>query len=212
MTDELAYTNEEWRPVVGWEGFYEVSNYGRFRSLDRVSSNGRRHTGRMIGTRPVNGYLHACLCRPGQQSQYLAHRLVAAAFIGQCPPGHTVNHRDGDKQNNHISNLEYMTPSQQMRHARAVCGYVSVRGKQHPSTTLSDGKVMLLREMYRSGVYTQQDLDAIFGISQTAVGRILDRTNWKHISDLCPDLPRKMHGYVRRAGIGAGSRSAKRVA
>lgn len=101
MATEL-YT-EEWRPVVGFEGIYEVSSCGRIR---RVANGHGAVAGRMLSPNPnKKGYLRACLCRDGKAKQGRVHTLVAEAFIGPRPEGCEVDHIDGNRQNNAFSNL-----------------------------------------------------------------------------------------------------------
>lgn len=106
---------EEWRPVVGFEGRYEVSNQGRVRSLLR-----RRRPILRLFTKP-EGYVHVCLLDHGRQCTRYVHRLVAEAFCPQVD-GDQVNHLDGDKGNNRADNLEWCTPAENSRHARDVLG------------------------------------------------------------------------------------------
>ena len=103
---------EEWRPIEGYEGLYEVSNTGRVRSLDRyVKSKGesyRLHKGKMLS--PVikdNGYLQLKLYCNGKLYKKYVHRLVAQAFIPNPDNLPEVNHRDEDKTNNRADNLEF---------------------------------------------------------------------------------------------------------
>lgn len=113
-------TPEEWRPVVGYEGLYEVSDHGSVRSLDREVkySNGgvRIHRGRMLRPdRHRNGRLQVCLYRNGKGPQHMVHRLVLEAFVGPCPPGMIGCHWDDDPDNNHVSNLRWDTISANMQ-------------------------------------------------------------------------------------------------
>jgi hypothetical protein len=120
MTD---LTPENWRPVVGWEGFYEVSDHGRVRSIPRVVPRaGTRIVSLAAGHQPVtldrltpgrvlsqrrkrHGFMAVALSRDGQSWTVGVHRLVLQAFTGPCPPGHMAVHRNGDKTSNHLSNL-----------------------------------------------------------------------------------------------------------
>ena len=113
---------EDWRPVVGFEGLYEVSNRGGVRSLDRVLLRGRHPIalkGRMLlGTVSVRGYSVVSLRQPGQsQQKRYVHQLVAIAFLVREPQHTEVNHLDGDKQNNTVANLEWCTREENMAHA-----------------------------------------------------------------------------------------------
>ena len=98
--------NEIWRPVKGYEGFYDVSNFGRVRALRAYNGlvPGRIKTAR----KHTEGYLTVGLwCNNVEQSCYV-HILVAEAFIGECPVGCEVDHWDRNKRNNHDSNLRYL--------------------------------------------------------------------------------------------------------
>ncbi len=114
----------QWRPVVGWTGWYEVSNLGQVRGTSRTSQRrdgtAQNWVGRELRPFPnYKGYLVVRLSRPGKRLQARVHRLVAEAFL---PAGHTVetvNHKDGDKTNNRASNLEWATRSENTRHAVA---------------------------------------------------------------------------------------------
>lgn len=98
---------EIWRPVKNYEGLYEISSYGRVRSVDRVNiiSDGlvRNLKGRIL--RPVNdkdGYLLCSLCKNGQNKTVKIHRLVAEAFITNPNNLPVINHKDENKTNNSV--------------------------------------------------------------------------------------------------------------
>ena len=134
---------ETWKPVVGYEGIYEVSSLGRIRSLDKVvpsarSRSGKRmRRGRILQTRISNtGRERITLWKDGQMKTINIHRLVAAAFLG--PSNLTVNHKDENPLNNRIENLEYMTVRDNVRYSacRPVESYDLNTGntvKQYPS-------------------------------------------------------------------------------
>lgn len=104
---------EEWRPVLGSEGAYEVSSFGQVRSLDRHITylrngvtSGRTLRGRVLKQqRDRYGYLRVAI--GGRMRK--VHTLVVEAFLGPRPPGMEVCHADGSRDNNHISNLRYDT-------------------------------------------------------------------------------------------------------
>lgn len=112
-----------WRPVVGFEGHYEVSNAGHVRSLDRVVRNinghSRSHKGRMLSPSATRyGYMKVNFYENGKGVTDYVHRVVAAAFIGPCPEGMEVDHIDNDSQNNCVENLTYITHAQNMARQR----------------------------------------------------------------------------------------------
>jgi hypothetical protein len=111
-----------WRPVVGYEGFYEVSSDGQVRSLPReikqLSRSGNLITRRVFGCvlKPpldMDGYRHVNLLK----RNYKVATIVAAAFIGPRPDGYDVCHRDGTRDNDTVGNLYYGTRSQNMQDA-----------------------------------------------------------------------------------------------
>lgn len=113
---------EEWKEVKGYEGLYEVSYQGNVRSVHRVLKykNGalREWVSIPIKQRIRKRYMSVRLNNSGTSQHHSVHRLVMAAFIGDCPKGLQVNHKDGEKHNNCASNLEYVTNNENMKHAK----------------------------------------------------------------------------------------------
>ncbi|MBO9602542.1 MAG: NUMOD4 motif-containing HNH endonuclease [Novosphingobium sp.] len=113
--------DEIWRDIVGYEGSYEVSSYGRVRSLDRVVfrlGRPKRIKGRSLTLWPDAGtYPTVTLCESGQRQAINVHRLVAEAFLEADIARTHVNHIDGNKANNRADNLEWCTRSENMAHA-----------------------------------------------------------------------------------------------
>lgn len=113
---------EEWRPVVGYEGVYEVSDLGRVRSVDRwnVDSRGRKfkRSGRIIaGGKSGAGYPYVVLWRNSREKLAYVHRLVAEAFLPPIQGKLEVNHINGVKTDNRAENLEWCTSSENKSHA-----------------------------------------------------------------------------------------------
>ena len=100
--------NEEiWRPIVGYEGLYEVSSYGRVRSLDRYDSNNHFLKGRILKLcADKDGYLNVGLSSNNKVKKYKVHRLVAEVFIPNPNNLPQVNHKDENPSNNRVENLE----------------------------------------------------------------------------------------------------------
>lgn len=120
---------EIWKPVKGYEGLYEVSTDGRIRSLDRyVNYKGRKDKFRLVagqmkkGTLNNHGYLKVTLFKDGKGKTREIQRIVAETFIENPQNKKTVNHIDGVKTNNHLSNLEWATQSEQIVHSVNVLG------------------------------------------------------------------------------------------
>lgn len=109
--------SEIWKDVVGYEGIYQVSNLGRVKSLPR---NGTIKQERILKPHRVQGYLLAELFNRGAHKGKRIHRLVAEAFIPNPDNKREVNHIDGDKHNNRVENLEWVTSSENQLHAAYV--------------------------------------------------------------------------------------------
>jgi hypothetical protein len=117
--DVIDSGEEMWKPVSGWEGLYEVSSYGRVKSLARMTSSGNRSVPeRILKHNVMKGYHCVTLQYDGRVKVYRVHRLVIGAF-GESQPSeeYEVNHIDGDKSNNSIENLEWVTPKENTDHA-----------------------------------------------------------------------------------------------
>ena len=101
---------EIWKDVVGYEGSYEVSNFGRVRSLDRLDSRGHNLKGKALKLcEDGRGYEHVKLYREGRASTKKVHQLVAESFIGPRPQKLVVDHIDNDPFNNRVENLQYIS-------------------------------------------------------------------------------------------------------
>src|SRR5579863_2556812 len=113
-------TIERWLPVVGYEGFYEVSDCGNVRRIAKTRNGKNPKRGNRFQS-VLAGYVRIALTGINRR-QFYVHVLVARAFLGPAPEGHEVNHKDGCGTNNHLENLEYMMRLQNIRHARHVLG------------------------------------------------------------------------------------------
>lgn len=129
MADDQP-TQEQWLPVVGYEGLYEVSDQGRVRSLDRDITNKlghvRRFPGKMLTPyKKQCGHLKINLSKGGEDNPSLVHRLVLTAFVGPCPEGMHACHWNDDGTDNRLSNLRWGTSSENkhdaVRNGKHVC-------------------------------------------------------------------------------------------
>lgn len=110
---------EEWKDIAGYEGHYQISSFGRVKSLERLCSGGTRSVPEIIRKPNImKGYHCMSLIRDKKTKVFRVHRLVAEHFIEQQPsPNHQINHIDGNKANNCIENLEWVLPIENTRHA-----------------------------------------------------------------------------------------------
>lgn len=175
---------EQWKEVVGHEGLYEVSDHGRIRR--RGKSRNGYPDGRILEQNLAysvdNRYRRVLLCSHGTNERQSVHALVATAFLGARPHGHEINHKNGDKRDNRVSNLEWVTRKENQRHSWDVLGRLVARGEQNGSSKLSVNQVRAIRKRYESGSVSQAKLAVQYGISQHQISRIVRRQNWQHVA------------------------------
>lgn len=168
----------EWRVVPGFE-CYEVSERGHVR---RRATFGRGSTGRLLKLRCNRfGYVTAKLYREGRPHDVFVHRLVVWAFIGPKPsPFHEVAHADGNKQNNHRTNLRWATKSENCLQKREHGAIPDIRGEKHPGAKLTEEIVHQLRRRRREGAFFREIAEE-FGIPKLTVWDAVSRKTWSHI-------------------------------
>lgn len=168
---------EKWLPVPGFEGVFEVSDRGRVCRV--VSTYGHpAHKLRRL-ERIKDGYLRVSLQHHGKTVRILVHRLVAMAFLGNCSDKFEVNHKDGNKGNNAASNLEYVTPQENVRHSLEKLGVQRASGDRHPKSKLSWKHVEEIRVRWEGGRVTKKQIAAEYGVSESAVGRAINGSSWR---------------------------------
>ena len=167
--------SERWRSCHG--GYYEVSDMGRVR---RARPGLGTHVGRLLVPRPEpSGYIRMSLRDGSNRRQRYAHVLVALAFLGPCPQGKEVNHINGIKTDNRLGNLEYLTSGENQVHAFRTGLKQPSNGEHHYGSKLTNDQVLRIRSY--EGWFTQNELAAMFGVSQPNIGMILRRLTWQHI-------------------------------
>lgn len=159
-----------------------MSNYGRIR---RAVAGQGAVAGKIIcaNRRFGTGYAAALLSRGKKSSgqNVAVHRLVATAFIGPPPTDkHVVNHKDGNRLNNFVGNLEWVTPSENQQHAFRI-GLNKprdLRGERHYNAKLTFAQVCEIRRM--AGLETTKRLASRFGVSRSAIELVLSRKRWNY--------------------------------
>lgn len=124
---------EIWKDIPGYEGVYQINTYGTVKSLDRYVKHSKGGPklikGKVISSKIDKGYHRVKLCKDGSRKYYAVHRLVALTFIDNPHNLPVINHIDGNKLNNHISNLEWCTISENTQHAynTGLCDEVRIK-------------------------------------------------------------------------------------
>jgi len=170
---------EIWKDVVGYEGVYQVSSLGRVKSFQRYPVVGRI----LKPGKTTAGYLQVVLCRDGEQQHKLVHRLVAEAFLPRSPGNNEVNHKNGDKADNRVENLEWVTSSENRKHAIETLG--TGLGSANGNSKLTDRKVHQIRKLYATGKHTLAELAKMFDVALSTIGRVVRGDSWAHTSGRC---------------------------
>ena len=125
------------------------------------------------------GYYTIALFLDGLQHTCTIHRLVLEAYCGPCPEGMECRHLDGDRSNYKFENLRWGTRSEnrqdQVRHG------TSFQGEQNHFAKLTDTGARMIVYMYRTGEFTQQEIAAVYDVTQTCVSSIITKKTWEHI-------------------------------
>lgn len=193
---ENDVTTEEWRPVpiAEYAEAYSVSNLGNTRrEIARTSGKVGRPAPSQIN---CYGYVLLRLCNKGKHHTVTLHRLVAIAFLGPIPAGHTVDHINGIKADNRASNLRYLTGPEQMREASRLGllakgnGHYSrmrpdrvPRGSKHGKAQITEDTAAAIRVL-RSLGWHYAALTRAFGISKDLVAQVATGKTWKHVTGL----------------------------
>lgn len=175
--------NEIWKDITGWEGQYQVSNFGRARSLDRVYIDTRGAVqnlkGKVLVGSNCNGYISIKLCYAHKAKFAFLHRMVAIEFIPNPENKPFVNHLDGNKRNCHVSNMEWATRLENARHA-SLTG-LQKKGTQTPSAVLTEEIVAELRKLHQSGK-GPSEISRLYNFKVNTVYQALMKKSWKHVS------------------------------
>jgi hypothetical protein len=192
----------KWRPVVGYVGLYEVSADGWVRTLrfNRIMARHLTHFGY---------YSTALTDISGKRRDIFIHRLVIEAFLGPPPSDkHECNHKDGDKANPRLENLEWCTKSQNKLHAHRILGKCTgdshwtklhpekisrgdlhytrmhpelvARGTGHGMAKLTIEQVRMIRSLRSDGLTSKRISESLF-LSRSTVEKVIYRKTWKHL-------------------------------
>lgn len=166
---------ERWVPISGYEGRYEISDFGRVRSLPSSRTKG---TILVFGKHRL-GYRFVFLS-PGHdrdRKNYYVHRLVFSNFMGSIPDGLEINHKNGDKADNTLDNLETCTRSGNMKHAAETMG--RNRGEQSGRAKITTDQAIQIKAL--AGSMRVRDIAAKFDIAACTVSNIIAGRRWFYV-------------------------------
>lgn len=182
---DAIYSREEyWVPIKGYEGLYEINNFGQIKRLARMISRptiGNFYVpDKLLKVVPMStGYLSVSMTKDGKQTECLVHRLYAEAFIPNPNNLPCVNHIDGNKLNNDLSNLEWCSYSVNNRHATNTCLRKICSGEETTSSKISNSDAHDIRYMYTYKNIGVEELSKEYNLSKTSIRAIIGGFSYK---------------------------------
>lgn len=178
--DEQYYKNagEIWKDIKGYESLYQVSDFGRIKSLNY------NHTKREQILKPHKDNrkrLHVILHKNGVRKTSHVHKLVMEAFVGPCPKGMEICHNDGNPENNYIKNLRYDTHKNNIKDK--IKHGTLLYGQKHPWAKVDNKQALEIKKLAEKGDITQAEIGKLYNIKGNTVSSIKTGTNWKHLDE-----------------------------
>lgn len=178
------------KDVIGYEGLYFVTSEGEIFSHDRKvlrinrSNRNEKYYIKIKGLKikikkNLKGYVRCTLSKKGKPKTFSVHRVVAQAFLNQHLGQVQVNHKNGNKDDNRLENLEWVTPKDNIRHAIKT-GLININGEKHYNSKLNSSHVLNIKKLIKEGksnVY----ISKIYNVDPTNISCIRLNKSWKHI-------------------------------
>lgn len=167
---------EEWKPISGYEGLYEISSFGRVKSLNRY----HQRTEFIVKLQLSNkGYCRIALYKDAKGKKYQIHRLVANHFIQNPENKPEPNHKKGIKTDNMFKNLEWVTKSENLKHATST-GLKTQFGEKNPIAKLNKDKILQIRALLKEGK-SLTTIGNLYGVKFQTISDIKRGKIWSHI-------------------------------
>ena len=174
---------EIWKDVKDYEGLYQISNLGRIKSLPKKTNNQYSNI-EIIMKQPLQGigYYSIQLRKDKKFKTLMVHRLLSEVFIPNPENKKQVNHINGIKSDNRLENLEWVTSSENMKHAFRT-GLKSNHGEFHPMHKLSEIDVKIIRRLYNKTLYFKNIiiLAEIFNVTKRNIRFIVNNKSWINV-------------------------------
>ncbi|MEE9190115.1 MAG: NUMOD4 domain-containing protein [Candidatus Neomarinimicrobiota bacterium] len=176
-----------WIYIPGYEGYYQASNTGEVRSVDRMvfgkGGSPKKISGKVLSQHiDKDGYCIVSLHKDGCVNTVKVHRLVGMTFLDNYNNYPEINHRNAVKNDNNVFNLEWCDAKHNTNHAIEKGLKNSPQGEKHYNSKLKDTDITKIRDLYSMGKYTYNELGKLFNVTQSAIGYIITGKRWAHIN------------------------------
>ena len=167
---------------------YEANEFGEIKRVLSLVANNTNGGRRTIGKKPLsqktksNGYKEVALYLKEGGKSFYVHRLVASTFISEIPNGYVVNHKDGNKSNNNVSNLEIVTYSQNSKHSHHVLNNKApiFKGEKHGMSKLKEDDIKQIRLLHKTYGF-RFVVNKYNFVHKSTITKIVSGIAWKHI-------------------------------
>ena len=175
--------NEIWKDIDGYKGLYQVSNFGRVKSLDRIRFKyqykcqkkiNMLYKGKILSPGDSKGYFIVCLMINNKYKTISVHRLVAKAFIQNPENKPNINHIDFNPKNNHISNLEWCTQYENIHHTIKHNRDVQITSENHYNAKLKNKDVIEIKSLLKNNI-KQKSIAEIFNVDASLISKIKNK-------------------------------------
>lgn len=174
---------ETWKPIPNFSR-YEASDYGNLRSMNYKNTKTVKV---LTPAKSPDGYMKTMLVDDsGQYKSWTVHKFVALTFLGDIPEGMEINHKNGNKVDNSLDNLEYVTRSENILHSYAMGLQPKPKGSNNPFAKLTEQQVQEIREYhanFKGRYYGRKALAEKYGVSVAQIKDIITRrrNSWSHV-------------------------------
>lgn len=172
---------EIFKPVIGYDGIYEISNFGKVKSLAR-KGKGSRNTDIILSPgMGGSGYYFVYLCKNGTNKMFMIHRLVAINFLDNPENKREVNHINGIKTDNRLENLEWVTPSENILHGIRLGIMNTAKGSQKKNSLFTEDEVRKIKIRLNNGEIGFRIAKEL-GVDKGVISSIRRGKTWKHVT------------------------------
>ena len=178
-------STEKWRDVKGYEGLYKVSDTGKIRSVGRYKQAGNQYRSFSYWVRgrelrfstDKDGYSITSLTKDGVKKNFKVHRIVAEAFIPNEESKPLINHKDSDRANNSLYNLEWCTAKENAVHASEEGNLT--KGEQHSKSSLTQTECGFIEYWLDLG-FSPKEIGGVFNVSRSLISQIKLNKHWSN--------------------------------